>query len=124
MGNDINDRTRLSIRAFYEDFSPVCLPSKVASVRKLFLQGAEPQWGDIYNELDAPREFTAEVIDLAKRLHAEQEGVLLALSGSAGSGKSTALKRAALTLSSLGHLVFFTNCEQLAVHRKHWLSNA
>lgn len=113
MGKELNERTRLSIRAFYEHFSPVSLPSKVASVRKLFLQGAEPQWGDIYNELDAPREFTDDIIQIAKHLHAENEGGLLALSGSAGSGKSTVLKRAALTLSSLGHLVFFSNCEEL-----------
>ena len=122
MGKALNDRVRSSIRAFYEHFSPVSLPSKAASVRKLFLHGAEPQWGDIYNELDAPREFTHEIIQLAKQMHAGEQGGLLALSGSAGSGKSTALKRAALTLSSLGHLVFFSNCEELP--QAHLFENA
>ena len=113
MGGQMTERARLALKAFYSAFKPVSVPARVISVRKLYLQGAEPQWNDIFNNLDAPREINDEVVAKAKELHRAEGSSVLSIMGSAGSGKSTLLKRSAATLSSLGHLVFFSDCEEL-----------
>jgi hypothetical protein len=113
MAGRMSERTKQSLQVFYSNFRPVSVPSRIAAVRKLYLQGAEPQWGDILNDLDAPRELNNDLLSIAQKLHTQAEPGMLAIAGSAGSGKSTILKRMAMSLSSLGHLVFFSDCEQL-----------
>jgi len=113
----ISKPQRHSLEKFYQSFRSVTAPEKIPSVRKLFLLGAEPQWPDIYNNLDAPRQFNEEVLKSIEGAIASGRPHLVAITGSAGSGKSTLLKRTALTLSTKGHLVFFTDSEELpAVH--------
>ena len=122
MGGHISSAGRRSIQEFYTHFKPVSLPGVVPTVRKLFLSGAEPQWGDIYNNLDAAREINTEIVNAANKNHSSGKPSLIAITGSAGSGKSTLMKRAALTLSSLGNLVFFSESEELVT--PHHLESA
>ena len=105
------------LRKFYASFKPVSVPDKVAPVRKLFLLGAEPQWSDIYSNLDAPRQCNQDLQDAIEASLTSGKVTLFAVTGSAGSGKSTTLKRTLLNLSAKGHPVFLTSSEELpAVH--------
>lgn len=113
MAGTLSEKSKRSLQIFYSHFRPVSIPEKVTPVRKLYLQGAEPQWGDIFNDLDAARELNIEILSGVKKAHSEADSGLLAITGSAGSGKSTILKRLAVTLSAQGHLVFFSDSEQV-----------
>jgi hypothetical protein len=110
---DISRSQRSDVEQFYRCFSPVKQPQQIPQTRKLFLQGAEPTWADIYNDLDAPRNFSADLIRTIESENKSKFATLVTLSGSAGSGKSTALRRAALKLAQEGQLVFFTDSEEL-----------
>lgn len=110
---NVSRSQRTDLEQFYRCFSPVKHPQKVPQTRKLFLQGGEPTWADIYNNLDAPRNFTAHLAAVVESYNKAKHSTLITLSGSAGSGKSTALMRVALKLSQEGHLVFFTDSEEL-----------
>jgi SIR2-like domain len=109
---NISRSQQANLEEFYRCFSPVRQPQTIAQTRKLFLQGAEPTWSDIYNNLDAPRTFTAELMKAVEASANSKTSTLITLSGSAGSGKSTLLKRTALTLAQQGHLVFFSDSEE------------
>jgi hypothetical protein len=109
----LSQSERGDLEEFYRCFWPVKLPQNVPQTRRLFLQGAEPSWADVYNNLDAPRNFTEELVRLVEAQNKSKYSTLITLSGSAGSGKSTALKRAALELSQRGNVVFFTDSEEL-----------
>jgi len=69
-----------------------------------FLLGAEPAWSDIQSGRAICRRIDAEISVSADKLLAgsKMKGVLL-ISGTAGTGKGTSLKRLSLKLSSEGH---------------------
>lgn len=72
-----------------------------------FLTGAEPIWADIQSGRAIERDVDAQVGARAEEMLAiknSPKGLLL-LSGTAGTGKGTSLKRIALTLSSEGYRV-------------------
>jgi hypothetical protein len=110
---NLSKQQRKDLQDFYRCFMPVSLPQSIPAVRKIYLKGAEPQWGDLYNDLDAPREINDVIVQDVLAEAGAKSSTLLALTGSAGSGKSTVLKRTALRLAENGCLVFFTNSEEL-----------
>lgn len=115
---DVRKETRADLQEFYASFKPVARPEVIPTTRKLFLQGAEPTWVDIHNHLDAPREFTRVVVAAVEESLEANDINLTILTGAAGSGKSTLVRRAAATLADAGHLVFFADSEELpAPHR-------
>ncbi|MFG6445308.1 hypothetical protein ACFXQA_08515 [Microbacterium sp. P07] len=72
-----------------------------------FLLGSAPVWGDVANGFAAQFTFDA---DLLAAIDALSSGTL-AVTGSAGSGKSTSLMRAAATLAARGHTVVWLDRE-------------
>jgi SIR2-like domain len=116
-GARLSARNRGHIEAYYRCFRPVKSAEKKADYRSYFLLGTEPRWEDIGNDFDAPREFTSTLVADVQSMLKVNEVSLIAITGSAGSGKSTVLMRAATSLVAAGNLVFYTNSEELpALH--------
>ena len=113
LGTSISFSRQKNIQQFYSCFRPVRRLPQNPGYRSYFLFGCDPQWEDIFNDYDAPREFTSEIINAVQESLKSNEVSVIAITGSAGSGKSTILKRVAVQLSSTGNLVFFTNSEEL-----------
>ena len=91
---------------------PTASPSR--DDRSFFLLGATPRWEDILRDLDAPRLLTDRLVDRIEAIVEGNEPLrVLAITGSAGCGKSTILKRLGIRLSRAGRLVFLTNSEEL-----------
>jgi hypothetical protein len=117
VGKSLSVTNRRHIEEFYSCFRPVRPPQKNDHYRSFFLLGSEPQWDDINNDLDAPRQFNADLVNELQECLKGNDVSLFAITGPAGSGKSTVMKRVAASLASLGSLVFFTHCEELpALH--------
>lgn len=117
LGERLSRNDRRHVEEFYSAFHPVRDSQHSEHYRSLFLLGSEPQWDDIFNDYDAPRQFNSTVLDEINQCLAKNEVALIGITGSAGSGKSTVMKRVAVSLASLGNLVFFTHSEQLpALH--------
>lgn len=72
-----------------------------------FLTGAEPIWADIQSGRAIERDVDEQIEKRAMEMLATKDAPrgLLLISGTAGTGKGTSLKRIALTLSSEGHRV-------------------
>ena len=107
---------REDLLALGEAFHLVPSDSTTANDRSFYLLGASPRWEDIHQNLDAPRHVTAEIQAYVEQsLDPSQSGFsrVQAILGSAGSGKSTILRRLGLILSQTGHTVFLTNSEAL-----------
>ena len=82
--------------------------------RSLYLLGASPRWEDLFADLDAPRDVTNTLFDSVLAISpAPPEINLLAVLGSAGSGKSTIIRRLGIRLAQAGRTVFLTNSEAL-----------
>lgn len=75
------------------------------SERTAFLLGQEPQWSDIHSGRAVERENDQTLLASADRLLLAEHGGLLVVTGTAGSGKSTALKRLAARLVARGERV-------------------
>jgi hypothetical protein len=74
-------------------------------LRTQFFLGAEPTWEDIRNRVDAEREQSERLLEV---LNCDLDGVnVFILSGHAGSGKSTIMKRVAVELARAGRSVYF-----------------
>lgn len=102
------------IRAFGNAFHlvPTEQPSKVD--RSFYLLGATPRWEDILRDLDAPRVLTQMLLERVETAITSGEGLVVgAITGSAGCGKSTILRRLGVRLSQAGRLTFLTNSEDL-----------
>jgi hypothetical protein len=85
-----------------------------ATYRSNYLLGNTPRWEDILNDLDAPRSISPEIFERITGLHSTTPQIqLVAILGSAGSGKSTILRRVGLSLAQAGVPVFLTNSEEL-----------
>jgi len=81
---------------------------------KSYLLGKAPEWQDFAHNLDAWRDINDKFIEKIESYATDVEDMnVVALLGSAGSGKSTILKRSALNLAAKGHLYYFTNSEEL-----------
>lgn len=107
-------RNRKALTQFSSSFHRV--PEKVEQrgVRSLYLLGASPRWEDILQNLDAPREITEKLVeDVNNSLDTGNALEVHTILGSAGSGKSTVLRRAGLNLARSGRTIFLTNSEEL-----------
>lgn len=93
----------------FELVSGDALVSAAAS-RTFFFDGAEPTWEDIRHNVDAEREITSELLIV---LQESTEGVqVFALTGQAGSGKSTTFRRLAFELARAGRIAYFSKMAQ------------
>jgi hypothetical protein len=70
-----------------------------------FLMGEEPRWSDIQSNRAVPRVVDDGLAERVEALVAGENGGAMLLSGTAGSGKSTALMRLALRLTASGNRV-------------------
>ena len=104
------------LETFFKNFQLVNIEQPSAGHRrKSYLLGKEPQWQDLYHNLDAKREindlFINEVAEVAK---GNQDNInVIALTGTAGSGKSTILMRTALYFCAQGFQCYYTQSEEL-----------
>lgn len=109
----LSDQTR---DRFFTSFSRVPIQRPQGSTRSLFLLGASPRWEDLLHGLDAPREKSGEIVGWVRE-ELENPAVpslkIGAILGSAGSGKSTILRRVGVTLEQAGHMAYLTNSESM-----------
>ncbi len=90
----------------------------ITDKRSAYLLGANPTWNDIHSNLDIPRTITNEIYGdiynycIDKTENRAQK--VVSLSGTAGSGKSTIIKRLGLRLSRNGITVFISYSDTLA----------
>jgi hypothetical protein len=109
----ISSANRRHIQQFYAHFHVVRIPGQRPNYTKGFLQGAEPLWSDVLNDLDAPREANSAVFELIQKQFATGKAGSVVISGAAGTRKSTLTKRVALDLVSQGYSVFLSDCTDL-----------
>jgi energy-coupling factor transporter ATP-binding protein EcfA2 len=111
---DLYGLSKKTIRKFASAFKRVPKEFKIVKERSGFLSGASPRWNDIVRELDIPRNTTSEIYNKidslleAQRNEVPGKTTTITLSGYAGSGKSTILKRLGLMLSQSGRTVFLS----------------
>jgi hypothetical protein len=103
------------LRAFSAAFGGVPSETRSGGYRSLFLLGAAPRWEDLFLNLDAPRGLSPQVKAFVESsLESESVGVRIGvILGSAGSGKSTILRRVGLQLRQSGRSVYVTSSESL-----------
>ncbi len=96
-----------SLQEFFSAFRLIRPPDRLLPTRKDFLLGTKPDWQSIFSHLDAHRE-SADLLhdEVQQRLNLDHASGIV-VSGSAGSGKSTILMRAAANLAAAGTQVFF-----------------
>jgi SIR2-like domain len=106
-----------SLQEFLSAFRLLRPPDHLLKIRKDFLLGSKPDWSSIFSHLDAPRDCADSLREeIQRRLGAGGPSAVL-VSGSAGSGKSTIMMRAAADLAAAGTQVFFLDQYQgLAPH--------
>jgi GTPase SAR1 family protein len=101
-----------SVKEFSKSFNRIPNDFKIANERSAYLTGASPTWNDIYKELDIPRTITQDLYKYAESVIADNtpNSKIKAINviGTAGSGKSTIIKRLCLQLSQNGRTVFLT----------------
>ena len=95
-------------------------PFGIALVKdRRYLLGSSPTWNDIYQNFDAPRKITKDIFEFIEKSIVEEPNQvkIISLLGSAGSGKSTILKRLALQLAQNGRSVFFSYSEYIPEYK-------
>ena len=104
------------LAGFSQAFHLVLPTSNVGEDRSFYLLGASPRWEDIYRDLDAPRHMTTEILAYVQEALDDSTNSfaqVVSILGSAGSGKSTILRRLGIMLSRAGRTTFLTNSETL-----------
>lgn len=110
-GSGIGSNNLKEFSAAFHEVPTARLPVRDKSK---YLLGSSPRWEDIQQNLDAPREVTAAVLeDVEKALDGIAPLTIIAMLGSAGCGKSTILRRLGLTLAQRGRTCYLTNCEDM-----------
>ena len=80
-----------------------------------YLLGQQPVWADVLTERAAHRDDDDELLELAMRvLNGKAPATGIAITGTAGAGKSTALMRLALAVSNAGTPVYWVDQESEA----------
>lgn len=98
------------IARFTESFKRVPTEYAPKNHRSNFLLGASPTWHDIFQGQDIPRNVTNRILKQAEDYLKEEKPKvrIISITGSAGSGKSTILKRLGLRISQAGYTTFLT----------------
>lgn len=114
---EISNISKKSIYSFSESFKRVPQKHTIKNDRSAYLLGANPSWNDIFNKLDIPRTVSEgiyeNIFNLATTRHENPKQKIISLLGTAGSGKSTILKRIGLRLSQNGITVFISDSDHL-----------
>jgi hypothetical protein len=117
--------SKKSLYSFSTSFKRVPTEYAIKDKRSAYLLGANPTWNDIHSELDIPRTITSDIYtDIYKYCIDKTENraqKIISLSGTAGSGKSTIIRRLGLQLSRNGVTVFISDSDTLA--KPHELYN-
>jgi energy-coupling factor transporter ATP-binding protein EcfA2 len=115
--SNISNVSNKVLYAFAETFKRVPREYNTKVDRSAYLRGANPNWNDIFNNLDIPRTINTElfkrIFDLSTKEHENHKQKIISLLGTAGSGKSTILKRLGLTLSQNGVTTFICDSDFL-----------
>lgn len=98
--------------AFWSDFDfvspPSADPAKLGGIPSAFLFGRQPTWEDIDKKLDVPLHGQLQLIDEVRRWQAsDDDNQVVCLSGRAGSGKTTTIRRVASELATRDLQVFY-----------------
>lgn len=108
-----------SIRDFAESFNRIPIDYKLKGDRSAYLLGASPRWEDIFKQRDITRPITDKLLNfISDELQSDNKLKVLSLSGTAGSGKSTVLKRLGLGLTQNGHTTFLSYSDSLPKFRR------
>jgi energy-coupling factor transporter ATP-binding protein EcfA2 len=116
---DYSDITKYAstkaIADFADGFKRVPLSYTVKNHRSDYLLGTNPTWNDIFGNLDIPRTISTEIYnqlyDYCTKDISHEKQKIISIIGTAGSGKSTILKRLGLNLSQNGVTVFITDSD-------------
>jgi ABC-type oligopeptide transport system ATPase subunit len=114
--SDITDfTTAKAIKDFAEGFKRVPINYIIKNNRSNYLLGTNPTWNDIFADLDIPRTITSEIYNqlysyCTKNILYEKQKII-SIVGTAGSGKSTIVKRLGLNLSQNGVTAFISDSD-------------
>lgn len=115
----VSKAKQIAIKEFSESFNRVPTEYKVKDERSGYFIGSSPRWDDIFKERDIPREITDEIFEkISSELIPNSKKIdVVGIIGTAGSGKSTILKRLGLRLSQAGKTVFLSYSDYLPKNR-------
>lgn len=107
---DLTGTSKKSILLFSKSFRRVPKEIRPIKERSGYLLGTSPRWNDIVRELDVPRTINTTLISEIEKIENKNHDKIniISLIGSAGSGKSTILKRLGIQLSQKGNTVFLS----------------
>ncbi|QXP58753.1 SIR2 family protein [Olleya sp. HaHaR_3_96] len=102
----INEEVAYSLSQNYQ--FPKAEIGKHSQLNKNFYKGAQPNWSDIKHDLDAPRDLLEDVLVNFESWYKNPKFNLWLITGRAGDGKSTFIRRLALEISErVGDSVLF-----------------
>lgn len=113
---DVDDKVKIdSIIDFAESFRRIQTNYKIDDHRSSYLLGSSPMWKDIFAERDIPRTITNDIFNKIEEIFESENNKFefVSISGSAGSGKSTILKRLGLRLAQNGRTTFLSYSEHI-----------
>ena len=87
-------------------------PIKASSRSHLFLLGSPPTWEDIAANMDADREVNGDFRTLLNLAVDTEEIDIVRVSSPAGGGKSTVMRRGAISLADDGYRVYFSDATE------------
>lgn len=108
---DLTGASKKSLNEFAKSFNRVPREFNAPKERSGFLMGTSPRWNDIYFELDIPRSITGSIYTSIESFFlatSNSRTNVITVSGYAGSGKSTILKRLGYMLSQNGRTAFLS----------------
>lgn len=109
---DLTKLPNKTINEFANSFIRVPTDYKVKEIRSAYLQGASPTWNDIFKDNDIPRTITQSIFNLIEDKFQSNTSTdkisIINILGTAGSGKSTIIKRLGVQLTQNGRTVFLT----------------
>jgi hypothetical protein len=112
--SNVSDKT---VVAFAETFKRVPREYELKNDRSAYLRGTNPNWNDLFSNLDIPRSLNNELFNLAydwtTKDNENTKQQIISLLGTAGSGKSTIIKRLGLNLTQNGITVFISDSDFL-----------
>lgn len=106
-----------TVTEFAGSFEIIPKDFKVKNERSGYLSGANPNWNDIFSDLDIARTVSKSssnlINDSITKFKDTDKQKMFTFLGSAGAGKTTILKRLGLSLSQNGRTVFISNSDYI-----------